>query len=136
MAQAIEALAVQRARETCAWDSDRMVGALRNVGSTISDQTVGNILQRHGLPPDPERQKTMRWLARIRLHMEVVGATHCFPSPVWRRLKLGIAFLLVFVHVVSCRHPTPLMAMTASLTTWFAHWDAHVEHWIGAVIAQ
>jgi len=130
--QEIEDLAVQMARENYSWGYDRIVGALRNLGYTISDQTVGNILKRHGIPPAPERKKTMRWSEFIRIHMEVLGETNFFTSPVWSRLKLGIVFLLVFVHVG--RHPKHLMAMTASLTTWFAHWDAHVEHWIGAVI--
>ena len=78
LTQAIEAWSVQMARETCTWGYDRIVGALRNVGYTISDQTVGNILKRHGIPPAPERQKTMRWSEFIRIHMEVLGATPSF----------------------------------------------------------
>ena len=30
---------------------DRIVGALANLGYEISDQTVGNVLRRHALPP-------------------------------------------------------------------------------------
>jgi putative transposase len=47
--QAIESLVVQMARENCSWGYDRIVGALLNLGYTISDQTVGNILKRHGM---------------------------------------------------------------------------------------
>ena len=39
------------ARENRSWGYDRIVGALTNLGYTISDQTVGNILKRHGIPP-------------------------------------------------------------------------------------
>jgi hypothetical protein len=46
------------ARENRSWGYDRIVGALANLGYTISDQTVGNILKRHGIPPAPERKKT------------------------------------------------------------------------------
>jgi len=42
---------VRMAQENRAWGYDRMVGALANLGYTISDQTVGNILKRHGIPP-------------------------------------------------------------------------------------
>ena len=35
------------------WGYDRIVGALANLGYTISDQTVGNILKRHGIAPAP-----------------------------------------------------------------------------------
>jgi FHA domain len=32
----------------------------------MSDQTVGNVLRRHGLPPAPERKRTIPWAAFIR----------------------------------------------------------------------
>src|SRR3989449_4065644 len=58
----LEALVVRMAQENRSWGYDRIVGALANLGYTISDQTVGNILKRHGLPPAPERQTaTTRW---------------------------------------------------------------------------
>jgi len=45
----LEALVVRMAQENRSWGYDRIVGALANLGYTISDQTVGNILKRHGL---------------------------------------------------------------------------------------
>src|SRR6266403_5718739 len=56
--QELEALVVRMAQENRAWGYDRMVGALANLGLTVSDQTVGNILKRHGIPPAPERKTT------------------------------------------------------------------------------
>src|SRR6266487_642684 len=53
----LEALVVRLARENRSWGYDRIVGALANLGYTISDQTVGNILKRHGIAPAPERKK-------------------------------------------------------------------------------
>jgi putative transposase len=53
MAQAIEDLVVRIARENRSWGYDRIVGALANLGYTISDQTVGNILKRHGIFRQP-----------------------------------------------------------------------------------
>ena len=47
-------LVVQMARENPGWGYDRMAGALANLGHAVSDQTVGNILRRHGLAPAPE----------------------------------------------------------------------------------
>ena len=43
--QALETLVVCMARENHSWGYDRIVGALANLGYTISDQTVGNILK-------------------------------------------------------------------------------------------
>src|SRR5262245_54505985 len=57
----LEDLVIRMARENRSWGYDRIVGALRNLGYRISDQTVGNILKRHGLPPAPERKKTTTW---------------------------------------------------------------------------
>src|SRR5256884_9266202 len=48
--QELEALVVRIAHENRSWGYDRIVGALANLGYTVSDQTVGNILKRHGLP--------------------------------------------------------------------------------------
>jgi putative transposase len=36
------------AKENPSWGYDRIVGALANLGHKLSDQTVGNILRRHG----------------------------------------------------------------------------------------
>jgi hypothetical protein len=57
--QELEALVVRMARENRSWGYDRIVGALANLGYRISDQTVGNLLKRHGTPPAPERKQTM-----------------------------------------------------------------------------
>jgi putative transposase len=45
----LEALVMRLAQENRSWGYDRIVGALANLGFTISDQTVGNILKRHGI---------------------------------------------------------------------------------------
>jgi hypothetical protein len=66
---------------------------LTHLGYTISDQTVGNILKRHGIPPAPERKKTVTWREFIRIHMDVLLATDFFTSAIWSGLKLVIAFL-------------------------------------------
>jgi hypothetical protein len=47
----LEALVVRMARENSGWGYDRIVDALANLGHRVSDQTVGNILRRHGLAP-------------------------------------------------------------------------------------
>src|SRR2546425_11344459 len=81
--QELEALIVRMARENRSWGYDRIVGALANLGYTISDQTVGNILKRHGLPPAPERKTTTTWKEFIRTHMDVLVATDFFTAEVW-----------------------------------------------------
>jgi hypothetical protein len=48
------------AEENRSWGYDRIVGALANLGFEVSDQTVGNVLRRHGVSPAPERKRTTR----------------------------------------------------------------------------
>jgi putative transposase len=75
---AIENLIVRMARENPTWGYDRIVGALTNLGHTVSDQTVGNILKRHGIAPAPQRRHTTRWHDFIRAHMDVLTGTDFF----------------------------------------------------------
>jgi hypothetical protein len=65
----IEQLIVRMARENRSWGYDRIVGALANLGHRVSDQTVGNVLRRHGIAPAPQRKHTTTWAAFIRAHL-------------------------------------------------------------------
>jgi putative transposase len=73
-----EALVVRLARENRGWGYDRIMGALSNLGHTLSDQTVGNILRRHGIAPAPERSRTKSWKEFIQSHAEVLAGTDFF----------------------------------------------------------
>jgi putative transposase len=69
-----ERLVVQMAKENLGC-YDRIVGAMANLGHRLSDQTVGNILRRHDIPPAPERKQATSWKDFIRAHMAVLVAT-------------------------------------------------------------
>jgi hypothetical protein len=57
----VEHLIIRMASENRDWGYDRIAGALANLGYEISDQTIGNVLRRHGLPPASERKRTTTW---------------------------------------------------------------------------
>ena len=59
----VEKLVVRMARENSGWGYDRIVGALVNLGHELSDQTVKNILRRHGIAPAPKRSQITTWKA-------------------------------------------------------------------------
>jgi putative transposase len=86
--QELEALIVRIARENRSWGYDRIVGALANLGLTVSAQTVGNVLKRHGIAPAPERKTTTTWKEFIRTHMDVLVATDFFTAEVWTKAGL------------------------------------------------
>jgi putative transposase len=94
-------LVVRLAQENRSWGYDRIVGALANLGYTISDQTVGNILKRHGIPPAPERKTTTTWKEFIRTHMDVLVATDFFTAEVWTLGGLVTYYVLFFIHLGS-----------------------------------
>jgi len=74
----VEQLVVRMAKENSDWGYDRIVGAMANLGYTLSDQTVGNILHRHGIPPAPARKRMTTWADFIRVHMAVLAGTDFF----------------------------------------------------------
>jgi transposase InsO family protein len=97
----LEALIVRMARENRSWGYDRIVGALANLGYTVSDQTVGNVLKRHGIVPAPERKTTTTWKEFIRTHMDVLVATDFFTAEVWTWCGLLTYYVLFFLHLGS-----------------------------------
>src|SRR6195256_5382411 len=99
----VEQLIIRMARENRDWGYDRIAGALANLGYEISDQTVGNVLQRHGLPPAPERKRTTTWAAFIRTHLALLAGTDFFTAEVLTLRGLVTYYVLFFIHLESRR---------------------------------
>jgi putative transposase len=91
------------ARENRDWGYDRIARALANLGHEISDQTVGNVLRRHGLPPAPERKRTTTWAAFIRTHMDLLAGSDFFTAEVLTLRGLVTYYVLFFIHLESRR---------------------------------
>src|ERR1700745_2163881 len=80
----------------------RIVRAMATLGHRLSDQTVGNILRRHDIPPVPKRKQTTSWKDFIRAHMAVLVATD-FTVEVLTRRGLITYYVLFFIHLESRR---------------------------------
>ena len=110
----IEALIVKMARENSGWGYDRIVGALANLGHHVSDQTVGNVLRRYGIPPAPKRSQRTTWKEFISAHMAVLTGTDFFTVEVLTWRGLATYYVLFFVQLETrritlagiTRHPT------------------------------
>src|SRR5690242_8559657 len=63
------------------------------------DQTTGNILQRHGIAPAPERRKEPTWKEFIRAHREVLAATDFFAEEVRTCFGLITYYVLVLIRL-------------------------------------
>jgi hypothetical protein len=99
----VEQLIVRMAKENRDWGYDRIVGALANLGYKVCDQTVGNVLQRHALPPAPERKRTTTWAAFIRIHLALLAGTDFLTAEVLTLRGLVTYYVLFFIHLESRR---------------------------------
>jgi len=99
----LEKLIVRMAKENRDWGYDRIAGALANLGYEVCDQTVGNVLRRHALPPAPERKRTITWAAFIRTHLALLAGTDFFTAEVLTLRGLVTYYVLLFIHLESRR---------------------------------
>jgi hypothetical protein len=95
----IEALIVRMARENSGWGYDRIVGALANLGHHVSDQTVGNVLRRHGIQPAPQRSQNTTWREFIESHLAVLAGIDFFTVEVLTWRGLVTYYVLFFIHL-------------------------------------
>ena len=109
-----EEFIVRFAKENSGWGYDRIAGALANLGHCVSDQTIGNILKRHGLGPAQKRSQTISWKDFIASHMSVMAGMDFFTVEVltWRGLATYYVLFLIQLETrrISLagitRHPT------------------------------
>src|SRR5262249_47138930 len=126
----IENLVVRLARDNSGWGYDRIVGALVNLEHQLSDQTVGNILRRHGIPPAPKRSQTTTWKEFIRRHMDVLSGADFFTVEGLTWKGLVTYYVLFFIHLDSRR--VTIAGITAHPDqSWMQQIarNATLEHW-------
>jgi putative transposase len=113
----VEQLIIRMARENRDWGYDRIAGALANLGYEISDQTVGNVLRRHGLLPAPQRKRTTSWTDFIRTYVELLAGTDFFTADVLTLRGLVTYYVLFFIVL---RIPP-----NSSVSIWRCYWDPY-----------
>lgn len=111
----VEALIIRMAQKNSGWGYDRITGALANLGHKVSDQTIGNILKRHGIAPAPtKRSQNPTWKDFISAHMAILAGTDFFTVEVLTWRGLVTYYVLFFLHLETRRvtlagitpHPT------------------------------
>src|SRR3982750_3984622 len=132
----IEHLIVQMAQENSGWGYDRIAGALANLGYDVSDQTIGNVLRRHGMAPAPKRSQTTAWKDFIAAHMAVLTGMDFFTAEVltWRGLA---TYYVLFVIQLETRRVT-LAGITQHPTEeWMEQMARHLtDADTGALLGQ
>jgi putative transposase len=94
-AQEIERLVLRLAREND-WGNGRIEGELLKLGYDISDETVANILRRHGIPPLPERVPSVSWRHLMTHYKEQLLACDFFTV---ETLFLQTIYVLMFIEI-------------------------------------
>jgi putative transposase len=90
---------VRLAREN-GWGNERIAGELLKLGYDISDETVANILRRHGIPPVPERNISPSWRHLMAHYKDQLLACDFFTIDT---LFLHILYILIFIEIGSRR---------------------------------
>ena len=121
----VEALVLRFARENPGWGYRRIQGELAKLGLRVAATTVRTILQRHGLPPAPERQRRRStWRSFLRRHQAHILACDFFTV---ETLFLKTVYVLFFVelgtrrvHLAGCTaNPTvPWVTQQARQLSW------------------
>lgn len=99
LAAAVEALIVQLAREND-WGAGKIQGELQKLSYRVSDTTILNVLRRHDIPPQPERQQTSSWRTFINHHKDHILACDFFTV---ETLWLQTIYVLFFIEISSRR---------------------------------
>lgn len=101
--QEIVNLVLKFAKENPTWGYDRIEGALANIGHTISDNSVRNILKAHGIEPAPDRERTTTWKTFLKAHWDVLAAIDFTTIEVWTKGGLVTYYLLFVIDLKSRR---------------------------------
>ncbi|HAV14336.1 MAG TPA: hypothetical protein DCX06_12715 [Opitutae bacterium] len=118
----IKELCVKFAEENLTWGYERIQGALANLGYTISESTVGNIIRAAGVEPSPERMKESNWKQFVRSHMDAICVADFLTTEVWTMSGLvryhtlfvmNLAKRQVQIAQISCQMNGEVMAQVA-----------------------
>ncbi|MFT5040112.1 MAG: putative transposase [Hyphomicrobiaceae bacterium] len=90
---------LRMARENPSWGYDRIQGALANLGPSISDTSVGNILKEHGIEPAPIRKRMTTWKTFLKAHWDSIAAVDFTTVEVWTRNGLITFYILVAMRL-------------------------------------
>ena len=71
-------LIFEMGRENELWGYDKIVGALKNLGISISPNSVKRILRDAGIDPAPKRGKSGSWSKFLKTHWETLAAADFF----------------------------------------------------------
>jgi putative transposase len=94
----VESLIVRLARDNSDWGNLRIHGELGKLGYVVSNETLANILKRHGIAPLPERGGSPSWHNLMNHYGDQILACDFFTL---ETLFLKTLYVLVFIELDS-----------------------------------
>jgi transposase InsO family protein len=94
--QAIEALVVRFARENAGRGYGKIAGELGKLGYGVTEPTIAGILERHGIPPAPQRQGSASWRQLMAHYKDQILACDFFTVDM---LFLQTVYVLFFIEL-------------------------------------
>ena len=95
----IEELVLRLASEND-WGNGKIQGELLKLGHKLSEETIANILKRHGIPPLPERSSSLSWQKLMSHYKHQLLACDFFTV---ETLFLQTIYVLFFIEIGSRR---------------------------------
>ena len=97
VAPELEKLVVKLIQDNPTWGSNRIVGALANLGYPLSDVTIDNTRRRNGFAPAPIRGKNPSWGRFLKAHWQTLLAADFFTTEVlsWRGLMTYYSLFVI-----------------------------------------
>jgi putative transposase len=96
-------LVIRIARNNPSWDYDRIRGVIEHLGFEIGKTTIRRILDDHGIVPDPEQKRRIRWKEFLASHKEVLAATDFCCVELLTKRGLVRCMILFFIDIASRR---------------------------------
>jgi putative transposase len=90
----VEALIVKLAREN-AWGAGKIQGELQKLGYCVSETTILNVLRRHDIPSQPERQQSSSWQTFLNHYKDHILACDFLTI---ETLRLQTIYVLFFIE--------------------------------------
>jgi putative transposase len=85
------------------WGYNRIQGAVRNLGYSISDTAIAKILKAHGIDPAPDRKRQSSWKSFLHTHWDVLASVDFTTIGVWTKKGLVTYYLLFFMELATRR---------------------------------
>jgi hypothetical protein len=125
----LEKLVLKLIQENPSWGSNRIVGALDNLGYTLCDSTIDNIRRRNGFDPAPVRDKNTTWRRFLQAHWDTLIAADFFTTEVlsWNGLVTFYTLFVIDLRSRSVHVCGTTMLPNAQWMRQAAQWT--VSHW-------